>query len=457
VIRLTPDTGVEGRVHRRGSEGYEHLRRGAVWHGNPPSQYPAVIVLASSEEDVVGAVRLARREGLRIAVRSGGHSWSGSHLRDNSVLIDLSNLRRVELDKDALVAVIQPAVQGLELLRMLHREDLFFPVGHSPGVGIGGYLLQGGFGWAGRDYGPACMSVIGIDAVTAEGELVHADEHENSDLLWAARGAGPGFFAVVTKFYLRVYPRRKVTLNSTYVYDAAAAGDVCEFVHAIGRDSPLELDVLIQRHPLLGGEPMVLLSGIAYAEDEATAREQLAILESCPARSRAIRAATNVPISHGRIEPDDEAELIPLHEDWGWIADNVGTNARFADLRPNLEDMLRTFPAAPSNLLLFNWGRPAHGPEWPSMAFSLADDFFYALYIAWEDPADEATHTAWTTDHMRAWEPLETGMMLADENLRHRPTRFMKDENLRRLDELRAAWDPDERFVSWLGRPSLAD
>ena len=77
-----------------------------------------------------------------------------------------------------------------------------------------------------------------------------------------------------------------------YIFDASAAGDVCEFVHTIGRGSPLELDALIQRHPLLDGEPMVLVSGIAYAGDEATAREELAMLESCPARSRAIRAAT---------------------------------------------------------------------------------------------------------------------------------------------------------------------
>jgi FAD/FMN-containing dehydrogenase len=435
-------------------EGYEHLRRGEVWHGGVPERYPTIIVVAHNENDVVGAVRLARRENLQVAVRSGGHSWSASHLRDGTVLIDLSNLRRVEVDTETMTAVIEPAIQGMELLRMLQSEGLFFPVGHSPGVGIGGYLLQGGFGWAGREYGPACMSVIGIDVVTADGELVHASETENSDLLWAARGAGPGFFAIVTRFYLRLYAARAITMNSTYIYDAADASEVCEFVHRIGRESTLELDVLIQRHPLTNDEPMVLLSGIAYTDSEEDAIRELAVLETCSARPRALQALINQPAVHGGLELNADAELVPLHEDWSWMADNVGTNADFAELRPNLEEMIKTFPASPSNLLLFNWGGYAAAPARPPMAFSLEADLYYAVYIAWENPADAAEHVAWTTEHMRAWEPFEVGTMLADENLINRPVRFMSDENLQRLDRLRGEWDPTGMFVSWLGRPS---
>ena len=69
---------------------------------------------------------------------------------------------------------------------------------------VGGYLLQGGYGWNGRVHGPACMSVEAIDVVTADGTLVHADAEQNAELLWAARGAGPGFFGVVTRFHLRL-------------------------------------------------------------------------------------------------------------------------------------------------------------------------------------------------------------------------------------------------------------
>jgi hypothetical protein len=59
----------------------------------------------------------------------------------------------------------------------------------------------------------------------------------------------------------------------------------------------------------------------------------------------------------------------------------------------------------------------------------------------------------WVTENMRAWEPFATGTMLADENLKNRPFKFVSEENLQRLDRLRAEWDPEQRFVAWLGRP----
>jgi len=115
--------------------------------------------------------------------------------------------------------------------------------------------------------------------------------------------------------------------------------------------------------------------------------------------------------------------------------------------------MMRTFPASPSNLLLFNWGGYQSAPARPDMAFSLDAELYYAVYIAWENPADADEHVRWTTDHMHAWEPFEAETMLADENLINRPVRFMSDANLARLDALRSQWDPEGLFVSWLGRP----
>lgn len=87
------------------------------------------------------------------------------------------------------------------------------------------------------------------------------------------------------------------------------------------------------------------------------------------------------------------------------------------------------------------------------MAYSVEDELYYGLYAAWTNPADSRTYTNWVTNHMRAWEPYASGIQLADENLINRPYRFVTDENLQRLDVLRAGWDPDGLFVSWLGRP----
>jgi len=453
MLTLTPTPGIVGRVLRRGEESYEHHRRGACWHDRVPEQYPEVIVLATTDDDVVGAVRLANREGLKVAVKSGGHSWSGSHLRDGSVLIDLSNMRRAEVDKEAMTAIVQPGIKSTELSRGLAAEGLFFPTGHNVNVGLGGFLLQGGFPWAGRDYGPACMSVTGIDAVTASGELIHADESENADLFWAARGAGPGFFAVVTKFYLRLYPRRAVTMSSSYVFPADCLADVFGFVHEIGTTTPIELTGGIARLPLTDGEPAVMLSAVAFTDTEEEAREQLAILESVPGRSRAISVDLFRLTSHVEIT---EASQFLIDDSLRWVADNVFTHSPFPKVQPVLEDIVEHFPPFPSHLVLASWTGGPDQPERPSMAFSMEDELYYALYAAWTDAADDEKFIGLVTDSMRAFEPHVTGTMLADENLKHRPSRFVTDENLRRLDELREVWDPKRIFVSWLGRPDSA-
>ena len=90
--------------------------------------------------------------------------------------------------------------------------------GHCASVGLGGYLLQGGQGWNGRSRGWACQSVTGLDVVTADGRLVHADAEANPDLLWAARGAGPGFPGIVTRFYLQTYEAARVMWHDTWTF-----------------------------------------------------------------------------------------------------------------------------------------------------------------------------------------------------------------------------------------------
>src|SRR5262249_46404692 len=162
------------------------------------ARYPDVVVQAGRVDDVVAAVRLARQRNLKIAIRSGGHSWAATFLRDGGMLLDLSAMRNFTIDAQARSASVEPGLKGTDLNRALPPHDVSFPSGHCMTVGLGGFLLQGGFGWTSRIWGPACASVTAIEVVTADGEVVRADASRNCDLYWAARGAGPGFFGVVT-------------------------------------------------------------------------------------------------------------------------------------------------------------------------------------------------------------------------------------------------------------------
>src|SRR4051812_34612249 len=106
-------------VVRRGDAGYEELRRGMVWQARAPARYPEAIAAVESVEDVQAAVRLAHDEGLRLAVRSGGHSWIGACLRDDSLLVDLSRLDGLRLDPEARRASIGPGVTNGRLAAAL--------------------------------------------------------------------------------------------------------------------------------------------------------------------------------------------------------------------------------------------------------------------------------------------------------------------------------------------------
>ncbi|MFM9969772.1 MAG: FAD-dependent oxidoreductase, partial [Burkholderiales bacterium] len=162
----------DGAVYRKGDAGYEEARRGHMWNARIPDRYPEVIVQAGSEQDAIRGVNLAKREGLRIAVRSGGHSWAANFLREGGMLLDVGRLQEWSINIPAKTAWVRPGVIGSDLNRALRAHGLFFPTGHCTTVGLGGFLLQGGFGWNSRLWGPACASVSAIDVVTADGDLV---------------------------------------------------------------------------------------------------------------------------------------------------------------------------------------------------------------------------------------------------------------------------------------------
>jgi FAD/FMN-containing dehydrogenase len=440
----------EGETLARGDPGYEQARRAAVWNARTPERYPDLIVLAASERDAVETVRQANERHMKIGVRSGGHSWAGNHIRDGGMLLDLSRLRGIEVDERAMTAAVGPGCHGDELLAVLAERELFFPAGHCPGVGLGGYLLQGGYGWNGRVHGPACMSVAAIDVVLADGSLVHADEQTHPELLWAARGAGPGFFGVVTRFHLRLQPRPQVVVNSVFLYPIELLEEVFRWAREIGPAVHRAMELMVFIHRTEAGELEIAVTGPVLSEDEAQAREAVAVLESCPVLDRATLALPYVPGELADLYAGAHAAYPDEHR---YAADNMWTHAPVDDLLPGLRRIAETMPGAPSHMLWMNWGPGATAaPARPDMAYSVEDDTYIALYGVWEDPAEDSANVAWVTDRMREMEPLASGIQLADENLAERPARFLGDEHMRRLDELRASYDPDGRFYSWMGR-----
>jgi FAD/FMN-containing dehydrogenase len=440
---------LSGLLERNGA-GYEEARQAAVWNGYKPERYPEAIVLAETGDDVVQAVRYARERGLKVKARSGGHSWTASSLRDGALLIDLSKLTRIEFDPDTQIAIVEPGVRGRELNALLAEHGLFFPSGHCPTVGLGGFLLQGGWGWLSRVIGPACLSVIGVDVVTAEGELIHADEHQNQDWLWAARGSGAGYFGVVTRFHLRCHPRPQSIWEAQHIYPMELRDDVLTWALDAEPGFPDELEFAIMattpRGPLGevidGPAALVLMCSVMSDSDEA-ARAALALLDGCPVRDRAHVAMPAQ--SRSFVELYDGPDSVEP-EGFRWSADGMWTNAGPAELVPAVAGLFDSIPSPASHVFWYAWREQ----ELPDSAISVQGSLYLAAFAGWTDPAQDAAMLAWPVDQMRGLERFSDGIQLADENLLARPARFLSDENAARLDALRARHDPDGRFLSYL-------
>ena len=138
----------------RGEPGFEEARVDRVFNRRLTDRQPAAVVRPTTEAEVVEAVRLARERGWQVAVRSGGHSWAQWSVRSDALVIDLGALRELSYDDTTGIVTASPAVQGgAELAPYLAERGRFFPGGHCPTVGIGGFLLQGGQGWNCRGAG----------------------------------------------------------------------------------------------------------------------------------------------------------------------------------------------------------------------------------------------------------------------------------------------------------------
>jgi FAD/FMN-containing dehydrogenase len=450
---------IESSIVWRGDERYEATRQSMVWNALKPARYPEAIVSAASEADVVAAVALARSQGLQVAVRAGGHSWVGSPLRDGTLLIDLSSLRELTFDERARTAAVQPAVTSSKLSQALAARGLAFPVGHCPSVGISGFLLSGGLGWNSGAWGPACMSLQAIDVVRPDGELVHADEQQNAELLWAARGAGPGFPGVVTRFHLALQPLPRAITSSTYVYALSELEPVAEWASEVVNSLPPTVELTLLLAPAAanvdaGPDGRVLIVAATAFEDSAEgAAAALAPLEGSPVMDRALTR-----------QPGEPSPFEVLFRDFGGLwregrrfaSDNVWADADFTDILPRLRAHLDEAPSAESFAFAVVGPAPAEDApeqELPDMAFSMVGRSFVSCYAMWEDEADDAANQRWLPSVMAELEPLAIGHYLAETDLtaaQTRAERSFAQPNWDRLHELRRELDPEDLFPSYL-------
>jgi FAD/FMN-containing dehydrogenase len=439
-----PATALEGALLLRGEPGYEEARLDAVWNARKPDRYPDAILLARCDEDVVAGVRWATGDGLKVSVRSGGHSWVGNGVRDGGLLIDLSLLRGIEVDPAARVVRVRPAMRGPEINQALAAHGLYFPTGHAPTVGIGGFMLGGGYGWNSRTWGPACLSIRAIDVVLASGELVHADDTNHPDLLWAARGSGPGFFGVVTRFELDAYPCHRRILRTTLTFPMDLRDEVLGYTYERLPDTPaaVEMSCKVGHTPALG-IPAASITATAFCTDQ-TGYDLLDPLDRAPFRNQAIWESANKETTLDALYAAADA-LTPAGK--RWALDGIWCDAPAGDVLTAAAPLLDNIPDDSSFVFWMLWG---HYPERKNACWSVQAPLYLSPNAGWSDPAQDVIHERWVHESLDGIRDLSRGLQFSDNNLADRPDIGLSPANAARVETIRGRYDPDRVFRSYM-------
>jgi FAD/FMN-containing dehydrogenase len=451
-----PDVDPVHRERQRGSlelvwsgdRTYEARRQRLSWNKRVAPRYPSAIARPRSVDDVVAAVHLARKHGMRLGVCSGGHSWINASLCHDGLVIDLSAFDGIQISPESNSASVGPAVTSGQLIDALGHHRLAFPAGHCPSVALGGYLLAGGFGWNSIEWGPAAMSVRSIDVVMASGVIIRADADRNPDLFWLARGSGAAFPGIVIRFELTLQPGPGSIGFCQRSFRIEDIDPVADWITtAIDQLSPaVEVEVVIKNGETT--KPLVLVTSVAFGHDLAATVDALDEMEKIPCAASPTSVKRELDRNFTDLYAYTSSLYAPGHR---WAADNFTTDTDFASL---LRQAVSAFDGARAKKSFFLAGtRPAslQASQVFDGAFSLGGRSFIACYAVWDEVSEDDVNVAWLQRVMTNFDCNKIGRYIGEADLEAGETGvescFSRDA-FERVVRLRSEFDPARMFVA---------
>ena len=204
---------------------------------------PALIARAADPDDVACVMQYASEKGIPVAIRSGGHSSDGTAMPDGALVLDMTAMTKLTVDKSTSICRAESGVLFGQLDAGTQAYGLVVPAGTVSTTGVAGLTIGGGVGYNMRRYGATVDSLIACDVVTADGRKVRATKSENADLLWALSGGG-GNFGVVTAFEFQAHPVGPQVFSGVIVFPVEQAGDVLLNMAKYMPTAPRELAVI---------------------------------------------------------------------------------------------------------------------------------------------------------------------------------------------------------------------
>ena len=210
---------LRGKVVEPHHPDYDTVR--ALYNGMIDKR-PRLIARCVDVADIITAVNFGRQNGLLTAIRGGGHNGPGLGSCNDGLVIDLSLMKSVRVDRGNATVRLEPGCTSGDVDHATHPFGLAVPFGIVSTTGVAGLTLGGGTGHLTRRYGLTIDNLIEADLVLADGGVVTASESQNPDLFWAIRGGG-GNFGVVSSFLFRAHPVSTVFAGPIF-WDAAQHG-----------------------------------------------------------------------------------------------------------------------------------------------------------------------------------------------------------------------------------------
>jgi FAD/FMN-containing dehydrogenase len=438
---------LSGELIVAGDPGYDEARK--VFNATIDRR-PAAIARCSTTADVAIAVNFAREQGLLVAVRGGGHSFSGLSTCDDGMLIDLGGLKSIAVDPDARTARAGGGVLWGELDAATQAHALHVPGGRVTTTGIGGFTTGGGYGWSSCRHGLACDNLVSAEVVLADGRVVRASEHEHADLFWGLRGGG-GNFGIVTEFEFLLHPLGPIVLAGLALFPIERAPEVMRGWRDCADAAPDELStacVIVTAPPEpfvppeLQGKPVLGIAALYVGDPDRGA----AVLQPLKDLRPVVDHIGPMPYAAFQAALDPLAPWGTRFYARGEYLPELGDAAIDTFLAHAVD--LTALGAPLTQMVVFRIGQAVAAVPDEATAFSHRDAaYLFHPISVWTDPRDDRRMIDANRAFAAAMRPFSTGASYLNFTPEADRVRDAYGERkYRRLVALKDAYDPDNLF-----------
>lgn len=438
---------LQGSVLVAGDSAYEESR--TVWN-SMIDRRPAIVVRCLGVADVITCVRFAREHDLLLCIKGGGHNIAGLATTDGAMMLDMSLMHGVWVDKQKQIAHAQVGCLLGDVDRETQVHGLAAVLGFVSRTGITGLTTGGGFGYLTRRWGWTSDNVVGMDVVTAEGQLVRASDDENDDLFWGLRGGG-GNFGVVTGIDYKLYPVGPEIIGGPVAWPASEAPGVLELYRRLIDEAPPELTLVIIMRPAppapwlpkdMHGKPIIVILA-CYSGDPEQGEKAVAPIKSFGT------PIGDVLIRRPYIQLQSLLDATqPKGRRYYWKSEYL----------PRIDPALcekfiehaAKIPSPHSALIFFQLEGALNQRDNDHSAVGNRD----ARYVvnaagSWERESDDKENIEWVRDAWEVMRPFSTGgtyiNFLTEDEGQERLEAALSS-GLQRLAEIKAKWDPENMF-----------